>query len=526
MRSVKTYSLQFVLVACALIAVIFLAYRFWGEYPRELAAVEAHQQRELTSLRQGLQQNREHLLATVRDWAHWDDTYDFVRAPAAHEDYVESNILGETFHLFNLVGIGYYDVDLNPILRRGFDLDAYTWAPFEKVLPQDLANIIGSATDGEQKKSLTGWTLTDQGPAEFALEYITTSDEESAPAGYLLFVRLISQRQLDDLQAITRLEIAMRAAGPADTVATVPPLGNSELVEGFQTARNRLLTDPANAPVAVLSIEHDPIATPRAIGAEQLFLLMGLMMVPVLTLTVTDRVLVRPLRRNANRIESMVHSQALKFLPQEAPVYELEQIRGAFNRLVEQVQTQQTYLTELSLTDALTGIPNRRAFDWTADNLWRQAMRLHESFLCVLLDIDYFKEFNDALGHPEGDQALRNVADMLVSFSRRSGDFCARLGGEEFALVVLGLSESDARNWIEKLCASVEALSIAHPGSRVSPVLTVSAGVLYIASPGVDSAATSVADLLREADQALYDAKRAGRNRFTFLVLEDHAHSS
>lgn len=525
MRSVKTYSLQFVLVACALIVAIFLAYRFWGEYPRELAAVEAHQQRELASLVQGLQQDRQGLHAVVRDWAHWDDTYDFVQAPAAHEDYVKGNIVDETFRLFNLVGIGYYDVNLRPVLRRGFNLEADQWVPFEQVLPRDLAQLISAFPDMDPKQSVTGWVLTNQGPAEFALEYITTSKNNQAPAGYLLFVRKISQDQLNDLQAITRLAISMRPAGQPDS-AGVPLLVDLGFAEGFQMTRQRLLTDPTNAPVAVLSIEHDPIATPRPIGADQLFLLMGLMMVPVLTLTVTDRALVKPLRRNASRIESMVNHETLELLPQEMPVYELEQIRGAFNRLVRQVQIQQAHLTELSLTDALTGIPNRRAFDWTADNRWRQAMRLKQSFLFVLLDLDCFKEFNDERGHPEGDQALRTVAQTLMSFCRRSGDFCARLGGEEFAVVVLGLSESEARRWIEELREAIEQLGIAHPRSHVTPVLTVSIGVIYIASPDGDDATTSLAGLMREADLALYEAKSEGRNRIKFRVMEIRADSA
>lgn len=523
MRSVKTYSLQFVLVACASIAAIFLAYRYWGEYPRELAAVEAHQERELASLRQGLQQNREQLLSIARDWAHWDDTYAFIQSPSNHEAYVESNVVKETFSLFNLVGIGYYDMNLEPILRRGFNVQASQWVPFEQVMPKALSELLVA---GQSPDSVTGWVLTDQGPAEFALEHITTSAEDQAPAGYLLFVRHMSQSQLHDLQAITRLKVSLQPADSPGAVAAVLPLSHDGLVEGIQTDRQRLLSDPTGAPVAVLSITHDPIATPRAIGAEQLFLLVGLMMVPLLTVTVIDRVLVRPLRRNTSRLESMIREESMELLPQEMPVYELEQIRGAFNRLVHQVQSQQAHLTELSLTDALTHIPNRRALDWSADSLWRQAMRLRQSFLFVLLDVDYFKEFNDELGHPEGDKALQAVARTLTQFSRRSGDFCARMGGEEFALVAVGLDEREARRWIEELREAIEGLGIPHPGSRISSVLTVSVGVIFIVEPSGDEADTSIADLVRQADAALYEAKGEGRNRVKFRFVEGCRHSA
>ncbi|TBW57587.1 diguanylate cyclase [Marinobacter halodurans] len=520
MRSVKTYLFQFSLVASVLIVAIFGAYRYWGEYPRELAAVEAHQKRELESLRQALDQDKQRLLANVQDWAHWDDTYEFVQAPASHESYVKGNIVKGTFLVFNLVGIGYYDKDLNKVLQWGFDVGNEQFVPFEQVLPRELSELIGTGEDVDPGGSVTGWVRTNQGPAEFAIEPITNSDETSAPAGYLLFARLVSRDQLDALQAITRLTIDMRPVEQGDAITAIPLLENKELVEGVQTKRQRLLTDPSGAPVAVLSIEHDPIAMPKAIGPAQIFLLGGLLMVPVLVLTVTERTLVRPLRRNVLRIESMVRDETLELLPEVIPIIELEQIRGAFNRLVRQAQNQQAHLTELSMTDALTGIPNRRSFDWTANGRWRQAMRLRQPFLFVLIDLDYFKGYNDEKGHAEGDRALWNIAQILMKFSRRSGDFCARLGGEEFVAVVLGLSESDARSWVEELRLAIEQLGISHPRSQVSAVLTVSMGAVYIASPDGDDVITPLSDIIRQADLALYVAKKEGRNRITFRILE------
>jgi diguanylate cyclase (GGDEF)-like protein len=167
----------------------------------------------------------------------------------------------------------------------------------------------------------------------------------------------------------------------------------------------------------------------------------------------------------------------------------------------------------ISQTDALTQLANRRAFDTALQARWAAACANHHAsepgLALLMIDVDHFKRYNDHLGHPAGDECLRRVAAAMRD-STRPGDLLARTGGEEFALL---LGEGDlhtAAALAGRLCRTVEALALPHDGREGQQVVTVSVGVAWT-RPAADQDA---ADLLDEADQQLYVAKRQGRNRW------------
>lgn len=159
-------------------------------------------------------------------------------------------------------------------------------------------------------------------------------------------------------------------------------------------------------------------------------------------------------------------------------------------------------LEELSQRDPLTGLANRRAMDAQLEELGRQ----NERFAVIMVDVDAFKAFNDNYGHQIGDDCLRRVAAMLRASLRRTSDRIARMGGEEFAVVLPQTSLDDARIMAERMRRAVYDLRIPHVGSPTGDVVTISAGVS--ASEGSASSASAMA----EADKALYRAKALGRN--------------
>jgi diguanylate cyclase (GGDEF)-like protein len=165
-------------------------------------------------------------------------------------------------------------------------------------------------------------------------------------------------------------------------------------------------------------------------------------------------------------------------------------------------------LARLSQQDGLTGIANRRRFDLDLLRELGRARRELRPISLVLLDVDFFKAYNDAYGHPAGDECLRSVAAALRSTCRRPIDLAARYGGEEFALILPDTNEEAARYRAVEAMRAVAALEIEHRGSEVARVVTMSAGVA-----GCVPDAGLVADtLVGRADRALYAAKRAGRN--------------
>lgn len=163
-------------------------------------------------------------------------------------------------------------------------------------------------------------------------------------------------------------------------------------------------------------------------------------------------------------------------------------------------------LAKLSWTDGLTQIANRRRFDVELDEEWRRARRQAAPLSLAMVDIDHFKGFNDVYGHGKGDECLQRVAGGLVGTVRRAGDLVARYGGEEFAVLLPNTAVPEVSAVGDRIRESVEALQITHPSLTL---LTVSVGVASI----VPSDGISPADLIAAADQALYRAKREGRNR-------------
>lgn len=166
-------------------------------------------------------------------------------------------------------------------------------------------------------------------------------------------------------------------------------------------------------------------------------------------------------------------------------------------------------LENLSLRDGLTGIANRRRFDDCLDRAWRQALRNDEPLSIVMADIDDFKAYNDNYGHMAGDECLRLVARTISCVLRRPKDLAARFGGEEFAMVLEETSLGGALHLAESVRQAVEALGLAHQGSRASGVVTVTLGAASV----VPSLGQSPQTLLCMADRKLYEAKLAGRNR-------------
>lgn len=175
-----------------------------------------------------------------------------------------------------------------------------------------------------------------------------------------------------------------------------------------------------------------------------------------------------------------------------------------------QLKRQADLLESLSLIDALTHIPNRRRFDETLDIEWKRAARENISLSLLMIDIDFFKEFNDHYGHGAGDTCLQMVAASLEQGILRPGDLVARVGGEEFAVILPETDIEAARQMGNKLLKQVSDLNLKHEFSRTAPIVTISVGCASM-NPGENNVNPLV--LLEAADRQLYQAKSTGRNR-------------
>lgn len=191
------------------------------------------------------------------------------------------------------------------------------------------------------------------------------------------------------------------------------------------------------------------------------------------------------------------------------------QLAGAFQDITErkhaelELQRLNASLSELSYTDALTGLGNRRRFDETLAAEWTRAFRTSTPIACLMIDVDHFKLYNDLHGHPAGDACLREIARVLQGTLRTPHESALRYGGEEFAVLLPGASAPGAMQAAHRILRAVEAAAIVHGASPASAHVTVSIGVASL-MPNADIRAE---ELVRQADAALYRAKTQGRGR-------------
>lgn len=198
--------------------------------------------------------------------------------------------------------------------------------------------------------------------------------------------------------------------------------------------------------------------------------------------------------RQVQRINSVLQESIINGLKLEKSKEETEKL------------AQELY--QLSTVDALTSVTNRRGFNEALNSEWARAKRLNTPLTLLLIDVDFFKTFNDSLGHPAGDECLRLIASMLTLHARRAGEVVARCGGEEFAILLPNTTGKDGVKIADDICVAAARLNIKHPASDVAEHVTVSIGVHEATPRDVGGSE----ELIKLADHALYEAKAAGRN--------------
>ncbi|PLA74180.1 hypothetical protein CYQ88_07310 [Hydrogenovibrio sp. SC-1] len=179
---------------------------------------------------------------------------------------------------------------------------------------------------------------------------------------------------------------------------------------------------------------------------------------------------------------------------------------------VSQRKQYERALEEYAYIDPLTQVANRRQFDQTFENEWRRGERNQSPLSLLMIDIDFFKAFNDSLGHQEGDDCLQQVAKAIDSSASRAGELTARYGGEEFVVLLPNNDADKAARMAETIRQNIESLKLPHPDSSISDHVTISVG--FTTADFIDQPSSHTpSQLLKLADEALYQAKKAGRNR-------------
>lgn len=517
--TMRRYSITLTGVYFLLLIGVALGYRLIYEIPKEKQFVAQYQTQELGSIETGFAFFSRKTELLLEDWAYWDDTYEFVQNPDDHPNYLRSNITEDSYRTLGLMGIQYLDKGLNVVFEQGFDLDADAYIDFSDlgIATKSRLRRLGRGDGSEEFFLSNTWMRTSKGPAQVAISTISNSVYDQPPEGYLVFIRLVREEALEELASVTRINTWFEET---EANSSAVPLSMPVSVATIQETRTRWLVDTVNGePVAALGIEHNTNYSGHLVTTGTLLLIGAMGIIPIISFCMLDSRLVVPLEQNTKRIQNMVNSDQLILLDTPFALKELEDMRLAFNKAVDWVEQQQEQLRQLSNTDSLTGIANRRGFDLFVDRASRQARRQGTPMMWVVLDLDHFKQFNDTQGHPAGDDVLRKVGAALANLTQRATDFCARTGGEEFAVILVGADEDKARKRVENIRAKIESLQIPHPGSSTATVVTASVGAIWIDDMSEIPLECGDADLFERADKALYRAKATGRNRCQIETL-------
>lgn len=294
----------------------------------------------------------------------------------------------------------------------------------------------------------------------------------------------------------------------------------------------------------IVKIDRDEALSPLA--DLQLLLALSLVVAVVITIVLSavfSRALTKPIT-DLTQVALMIANGDLSRRIDRFSRDELGMLAKAFNqmadRLIDANQTLEarvqdktrelldaneklvvanTQLKSLSDIDGLTQIANRRSFEETLDTELNRCRRQSSPLALVMLDVDFFKKFNDLSGHQSGDACLKQIAAILSTHTRRAGELVARFGGEEFAMVLPHQDIAEAARSSETVRAAIEAARIHHPDSEIADMVTVSLGVVSL----VPDQQITAERLIELADKALYRAKHHGRNRVETADLKDAA---
>ncbi|WP_096298194.1 sensor domain-containing diguanylate cyclase [Halomonas sp. hl-4] len=494
------------LLVCAIAALAALS--AWIIFPVLQAEERAMVKRELDRVERSFQLDQQQLQSQVRDWAHWDDTYQFVQGD--YPRYSEVNFSQEMFEdmrytlmaFFTTTGDVHFLAGINPVTGNYQTCttpnDECAWmTSFVKTMQAAIA----------EDRSESTAIYADHNAALMASTPILRTDKSGDSVGWLFKVRSLDDEWISYMEDYTGLPISLtlsneKAPGSDDFHFS----DNTVFAERYFPAYGS-----ANSPSLALGIDLNRTSYLTSLTTFRYVLVWTavlMIMVIALVLLLLEKIVLKPLRLLTQFTQQigMTESQTDWLTKRDD---EIGLLSRAFQEQFAHQQQLNDELLKLSTHDALTGLPNRRLFDQRLDAAFSEVDGTSDLLAVMMLDIDHFKLYNDHYGHPEGDICLQRLAEVMHNVAQARGFFIARTGGEEFCAILPHTSPGSAKHIGEQLSLAVDRLQIPHATSPVKPFVTISAGIAMLQDPK----SQSPSEVVSCADQALYLAKEAGRHQ-------------
>lgn len=470
-----------------------------------------------------------HLERISRDWATWDDTHDFMTSRS--EAYKKSNLNDDAMDSIAVNVMIFFTPDGTIVWGNARDTVQEIGLDFELLQSGSIDWNHPLLSLPPEEKGMRGVINTEHGPLLFATRQILRSDGSGPSNGYLVVGRFVNPAMVETLAEQTRisfeivypyLEERMVCGKSGIKAASIDDLHYFTLDDGeFVTVCSAYL-DFAGVPIFGIQYLFPREITRKGIASIRYAMVLaissGLIVLVILNILL-QAVILRPLQKLTEHAARLQREEDYSLRLDLRRNDEVGMLAGSFDSMVqtisertEELKRANEQLTQLSLRDGLTGIPNRRMFDASLKQEWRRAMRDRTPVSLILGDVDFFKDYNDAHGHLQGDQCLIAVAAVLQRQIQRPADLAARFGGEEFAVILADTDAEGAEHVAQSLRRAVMDLHLEHGQSEASPFVTMSFGVASMI-PQPEDGDEGMAELLRRADRTMYQAKRSGRNR-------------
>lgn len=473
--------------------------------------------RSMQQLARNIQSEIEHLDDLNTDWGHWDGLYNFMRyqdPSFSHNDLGIGALISARLDLMAI-----FNRQLQPVTVRALDTDTGTAASPEPYAP--VLAIVAGELKHNATSNRCGLFGIPAGPMVLCWQPIYRSDGTGDHAGSVLMARLLDQHIVARMQRQSDLDFSLRALPLRATVMAAPSQTDFQPRDiGVIAARPGLLEASlpgvTGEPTLGLSLHYarDVSAQGKAVIGQTMAFLFFVVALAAVVLLIGIHVLVtRRLHRISADLQQISSGNRWSETVRGAQGGdELSLLARHVNHVLGVIHRHVQQLEQLSQTDALTAIGNRRAFDQRLRLDLAAISRNGQPLSLLVLDVDYFKRYNDHYGHPAGDAALIAIGAVLTEVAARPTDFTARLGGEEFAILMPNTKLSGAQVIAERLRNLLVSRAIGHADSPIADQLTVSIGITLAC------AGETPANVVSRADQALYQAKREGRNRVCTLA--------
>ncbi len=492
-----------------------ISYMHFIELPKLERSISLLAERELDTLAFSTKNLLKDVAKINFDYAAWTSTYNFMHDK--RQSYIDDNLVDETFSIIEVDGIFLIDEHLKTIFGKGLNHKTgeslnFSFQDFNQFPSNATMLPVPRRDKGSAKTS--GFIMTLHGPAIYSVNQIRTSLLEGEHRGFLITIKLIKEDFTKSLSESTLTKVSMLPI-PHDYKAKTSSFWNEKVtVTAVKPYSTVLIGDMNSQPIAILNIEHSVGTMPNIINQKSIIFLTLLSFLFYLIYQLISITIIIPVKKLARDIKVMDKKKECTQLNEDYTVKELTTVSKNVNELLLTVQKQNELLAEQVNTDQLTQVMNRHGLKVELTKHKDECIRLKVGFIVVMCDIDYFKKYNDSVGHMKGDEALFLVAQALDNQCKRTSDTCARFGGEEFILLFTEMTTANLHNKLQSVINAMENLNISHPDSAVASHISVSLGATIVQPSDVIDFNLPMNAIIKSADKALYQAKATGRNRF------------